>query len=145
MHAHTKLFELVKNGLRPQITFMPDCENLESYPEAGMKARVLEVIPDDDDIYRVKVDFEPFAEHNKAFESANYFDKNGKPTLTAHQAGYYKPVDVFYLTPNEGPEYLTIDDAKGVELFERFSKSGYPGTHIQWLEEQLVAAEQKLG
>ena len=145
MHVHTKLFELVKNGLRPQITFMPGCEGMECYPEAGMKARVLAVVPEAHDVYRVKVDFEPFAEHNKAFESANYHDKSGNPTLTARQAGYYKPVDDFYLTPNEGPEYLTIDDAKSVELFERFNKSGYTGTYIQWLEEQLIAAEQKLG
>ena len=145
MHAHAKLFELVKSGLTPQITFTAECEAMEGYPEAGMKARVLAVTAEDRDIYRVKADFQSFDEHNKAFESANYYDKNGIATLTARQVGFYKPVDDFYLTPDEGPEYFAIDDAKSVELFERFNKSGYTGTYIQWLEEQLVAAEQKLG
>jgi hypothetical protein len=145
MHAHAKLFELVKSGLTPQITFTAGCEDMEGYPEAGMKARVLAVTAEDRDIYRVKADFQSFDEHNKAFESANYYDKNGIATLTARQAGFYKPVDDFYLTPDEGLEYFTIDDAKSVQLFERFKQAGYAGSYVSWLEEQLVAAEQKLG
>jgi hypothetical protein len=45
----------------------------------------------DQNLIWLHLDLEMFAEYNKKFEQANYWDKNGHPTLTATQAGFAPP------------------------------------------------------
>lgn len=138
MHTHAKLLELARNRVYPQVTFEKECGDLEGYAEPGMKARVLYAALIQHDVLKVTVDFGPFEAHNQPLESADYYDKTGVACLTAREAGYYKGVEDYYLTPNKGPEYFSIDSDERTALFEQFQASGSKGSYVSWLEDELL-------
>lgn len=83
----------------PVVEFTKRIDDMESYLDHGMKARVVNVVfedafPDDEggDLYKVFFNFAEFDDYNASFEQANWYDKNGDPVLTAAQAGC-KPSD----------------------------------------------------
>jgi hypothetical protein len=134
-----------------EIEFSYRAEDLECYPENGMRARVLNVTEDkfhsDDDgqVWVVTVDYTDFDSHNRAFESSNYYDKNGNPGLTARQAGFYKETEDLYLpapafhAPDEMWEsYFVVLDPMRIRLAGKFKLQGNGRTYIQWLEDQVL-------
>jgi hypothetical protein len=130
------------------VTFTPKIEDMESYAESGMRARVVSIDTQDthssdkhDHVYKIMFDFSEFDEFNRRFESSNYYDKNGSPTLTAREAGYYKEQDKIYFgSPEIWPfeDYFVLADAAQTELLERFKESG-EADYVSWLEAQVLA------
>lgn len=141
MKTIADIAELVRAGARPVITFRAGIADIEGYAEAGMRARLVRASEADrDGCIKLTFAFPEFDEHNVAFESANYYDKQGKPTLTAREAGYYKPEDDAYFMATDALENLLVPDgAEAVALLTEFKESGFKGTYVAWLESQLLA------
>ncbi len=95
------------------IRFNPAIDDMESYAEANMHARILSVTsPDLNDpniynhVYRIQVSYAEFEDNNVLHESANYYDKSGNPCLTAREAGFYEVKDTLYFS---SPELVSWD------------------------------------
>lgn len=141
MKTIKELVQALAQGSKPVVTFAAGIGDKESYAEAGMRARIVRASgPDRDGVLKIWFDFEEFAGHNKGFESANYYDKAGKPTLTAREAGFYKPTEEIYFDSSEELVSLMSLEQGGVELFEEYKAQGCEGTYVQWLERKLLEA-----
>lgn len=147
------LQSLLAYGKALAVEFGPRIEDAESYPEPGMRAMALRYTQDSDpEVCRVEFDFSAFDEHNKALESANYYDKKGVPCLTARQAGSYKPVaDVYFTSTDEMAPWFTPLANPTMALYEEFlqaTQSSGPGTpaptYVAWLEAQLLQSRQSV-
>jgi hypothetical protein len=131
------------------ITFKPACEDLESYCEAGMKAKVTNISlmrhaeVEQDMVYLVKLDYTDFDDYNRKFETANYYDKLGNPNLTAREAGFYKSEDTLYLGSNDifpWDNYFKVEyDSISDRMYTRYANSNTDKTitYLKWLEIQL--------
>lgn len=141
MKTGKDLADAVRQGLRPVVTFGKGIEDKEGYPEAGMRARVVAASDaGNDGMLKVVFEFESFADHNRPLESRNYYDKAGKPTLTAREAGFYTPEEHLYFDADEELSgTLTVTDEGSVLLFEAFKAEGSTLSYVEWLERQLLA------
>ena len=135
------LVALAAHGKQFVVTFKAEVEDLEGYPEAGMKARIVSAQDHHDDVVRIMFDFSDFDAHNKTLEKSNYYDKQGKPTLTAREAGFYKPADhLFFLRDDEVTRYFDIANDASTALLAEFSASGTTSSYVGWLEQELAKA-----
>lgn len=141
--ASQTLKEFLKDNLvsgRPlAVEFGPRIEEQEAYTESGMRAHILDYGVEHGDVLKVKVSYELFEEFNQAFEKANYFDKNGNPTLTARQAGQYQVTETLYMSPDEPVDgYLTpIEPELG--LLQEWQASGSKESYVSFLENRIKA------
>jgi len=135
------LLKQLQAGQKPVVELREGILDKESYGEPNMRARIISASgPDRDGVTRVMFDFGEFDEHNRAVESFNYYDKSGQPTLTAREAGFYKPVDHMYFDADEELErHLTLVGADQQALFQRFKESGASSSYVVWLEAQVLA------
>ena len=141
--------DLYYRYLNSIITFKKGCEDLESYCEAGMKAKITGIVlermeeKEADLVYKITLDYSQFDDYNKNFETANYYDNNGNPTLTAREAGFYHIQDTLYLgSDNIWPwsNYFDVEhDSTSNRMFERYSRRTMDTdlTYLKWLETQL--------
>lgn len=138
------LLQYLSTGQQPVVTFKKHIEEKEAYAEVGMRARILRAHIGQHDCVEITFDFAEFDAFNLPFETSAFFDKDGKPTQTARQAGYYKPQEALYydieaLMENE----LEIVDAQGLALYTEYQTTeNKPTTYVAWLE-QLVLASRK--
>lgn len=140
------LVESTRSGVRPVVTFHTKAiEGTEGYPEMGMRARITGAeLRHDGDVIVVDFDFSEFEEHNKAFESRNYFDKHGNATLTAREHGSYVPQDGLYLGPDDQQSaFFRVDSDARLEVYAAFKASGSTSTYVQWLEDKVLAASPR--
>lgn len=143
MQTIKELCEAVIAGLRPVVTFMSPVEDCESYIETNMRGRIVGARISKDDVVSIKVELDDFAAHNKPFESSTYYDKNGNPTLTAREAGYYNSVEELYLEPTDlVSKIMTIDSDDQVKLFEEFKAESADVSYVSWLESKVIAARK---
>lgn len=135
--------EMIKGGIHPVVVFNKDIEELETYAENGMRARVVSAILKHDDVVMLRVDYSEFDEFNKQFETASYFNKDdGNPTLTAREAGYYIPQDSLYIDSNSEVPFV-VEDAARLKLYDQYLKDDKKSAfgYTQWLEDRLNAAQ----
>ncbi len=137
MTTITEFCQMLTADERPVVTFKPRIEEKESYAEESMRARILGFsIGKNSGVIELHVDFEEFASHNAQFESDNYYDANRQPTLTARQAGFYKPQDGIYFDPAELVEdFFTVNASS---LHEKYLTSGAACSYVEWLEQKVV-------
>ncbi|MBW6122587.1 hypothetical protein KZ843_06730 [Pseudomonas aeruginosa] len=122
------------------IEFAAGAEDLEAYVDPMMRAHLVSVRVDPDDVAVLKVDYSAYDEYNKAFEKANYYDKNGNPTLTARESGDYDVQENLYVSASEELDHIfTALPSISTQLLEEFKASGQTG-YVRWLEEQLMNA-----
>lgn len=142
MKTFSQLSELLMAGSMPVVTFTTSAiEDLEGYPERGMRARIVSVTPEQDDMVAVEFDFSEFDAHNMAFESRNYYDKAGAPTLTAREYGAYQSREKFYFMADDAlDKYLAFESDARMKLYGLFVVSGSKATYVQWLEGRLLDA-----
>ena len=126
------------------VEFGPGIEDFECYAEPKMRAHLVAVDFHQDDVVLLKFEYSEFDEYNKAFESANYFDKNGEPTLTAREAGYYSIKEDIYVMAHDDlqAKMLTLLNSSSLALIAEFKNSGQK-SYVRWLEEQLTAVREK--
>lgn len=84
------------------VVFNDKINDYEDYPEEGMKARILSVSFDRnshvaDRTHRIEFDYSVHDAHNLVRETANYYDADSVPCLTARQAGFYREKDYFFI------------------------------------------------
>lgn len=139
-----ELAALITDGIHPVVTFMKPFDNMEGYLEAGMRGRLAGVGNQHDDMFRLHIDLTEFDDFNKQFESANYFDDHGKPCLTARESGYYKePKEDFYVGDDQEVDFLVIEDADRLKLYQNFTQDGAGKTYVQWLEDRVIASDAR--
>lgn len=133
-----------------EVRFIKGIEDMESYPEAGMKASIIDV--DETDmgysdpnmrVLKIRFSYKKYDDQNLEFESANYYDKNHQPCLTARQANYYNVEEnIYFGDPQIWPlsdyfEILPGDEISDlVRMFDvREDKSV---RYMTWLETELL-------
>ena len=141
---HSKdLHDLIQSGARPVVTFRKGVEEGEGYLEAGMRGRITGSRTSGDGVFSLTVDLNEFGEFNTAFETANYYNNQGMPVLTAREAGFYPKdgIDQLYVSENLDP-YLEVLSDNQTELHQRYLSARKPNeTYVEWLERALLAAE----
>ena len=142
MNTFLELSALLTAGSKPVVTFTTSAiEDLDGYPERGMRARIVGIEPKRDDMVNVEFDFTEFDGHNRAFESSNYYDKSGHPTLTARDYGAYHPREKFYFMADDAlAKYLTLESDARVALYSEFVASSVEASYVQWLEDRVLVA-----
>jgi hypothetical protein len=137
-----QLAEVVRSGAKITVTCKKRIEDNESYAEGGMRAILVHATGDDGDgTVKITLDFTPFDEFNKSFETPNYFDAHHKPTLTARQYGAYKPVEQYYFDSNEKVSdiFEAVDEAQYQLLAEHKAQAEKGQSYVSWLEQQVLA------
>lgn len=122
------------------IEFVPGVEDLECYPETGMRATLVSITEDGDkDLVKLHVNYEDFDEFNTAFESRNYFDREGKPVLTAREAGYYHEDETIYVMGSDKVDkWLRIIDDGATALYAAFRLEAPGISYTRWLENKIM-------
>jgi len=121
------------------VRFTSKIEEQEAYAEAGMHARLVSATLDAQMNLVVYVfDYSEFDALNQALESHDYFDKDGKPTLTAREAGHYSSRETCYCYPEEETPFELVDPAHQ-KFAQEFAQSGSTN-YMEWLEQALIAA-----
>lgn len=143
MKAFKDLQATVQAGHAPIVTFKKCIEDKECYPEAGMRGRIRGVsLHSCGEVFHVDFDFSEFDAHNKVHESPNYYDRAGIATLTAREAGHYKPQEGIYFDVGEDlTECFEVEPASVSALLAEYAAIDIalrPGTYTQWLEAQVL-------
>lgn len=135
-----ELAQLVSDGSQPVVTFKPPILEQEGYLEAGMRGRLVAVSNEPDGIVKFRVDLAEFDDFNRAFESANYFDKAGVPCLTAREAGYYKDAkESIYAGAADEVDFCEVEASPRFALYAEFRQSAAGRSYVQWLEDRVLA------
>jgi hypothetical protein len=135
------------NLIGKDIQFTANIEDMEAYPEGGMRARIVNIIAYDtrnenpeEHLYKIVFDYSKFDQFNALLETSNYYDKNGIACLTAREANRYEEVEtIWFGSPEIYPfeKYFTLLNEKSQTLFDRFKESG-ASNYIEWLEDQIA-------
>lgn len=136
------LVEALKDGKRPVVTFTGRIGDKESYAEQGMRARLIGApVREDQDVVKLRFDFEEFSAHNTPLESANYYGQDRVANLTAREAGYYKPQDDLFFDLDEVlSELMVLEDDAAIALFQAYKAEGAACSYVSWLERKVLAA-----
>lgn len=128
------------------VQFTTKIEDMEAYPERGMRARIVSVDEEDtnrtdlhEHLFKIKFDYSDFDDFNKSLESSNYYDRNGNACLTAREANQYEQQEVIYFgSPELWPfeDYFTTPDTRQNALLIRFKESAATN-YVEWLESQI--------
>ena len=128
------------------VTFTKNIEDMEAYPEAGMKARIARIDVDTsstdlhDHMYTITFDYSEFDQFNTQFESANYYNRDHVACLTAREANMYQVREKIYFgSPKLFPfdDFFKVVDTRQAILIERFKASG-ESNYVAWLESQIA-------
>lgn len=118
------------------VEFVHGIEDLECYPEKGMRATIISIADDrDHDVMKMRVSYEKFDEFNKAFESHNYFDRAGQPVLTAREANYYTVEETIYVMASDDiNKYMQILSESSTALYDAYRLEAPSISYTLWLE-----------
>lgn len=101
---------LLQQGKHPIVQFTSNIEEIETYFDANMKAKLVQIQPHGDFVNLV-FDTSEFYDFNLQLEKPLYFDKDGNATLTASEAGFNpKDADSKYHAPYHESFYVSLDD-----------------------------------
>lgn len=140
MKTFYDLVNALNSGKTFIVTFTPRIEDAESYPEGQMRARLTKGSNCHDQTVVLTFDYSEFDAHNLALEKSNYYDEYGRPTLTARQANFYKPIEeIYFMGSDLVEEWMKIEDSTMNDLWEQYRADVvYPSTsYVQWLEQQV--------
>lgn len=130
------------------IEFNKKVEDLEAYPEKGMRATVLscDVSREDEDLIKVTVSYAKFDEYNKQFESSNYYDKDGNPVLNARQAGVYKETETLYTDSADSHQWCTLLKPEFADLITEWKKDSQDKgeSYNAWATKKLIEAREQI-
>lgn len=144
----SQLGTVLEQGKQLAVICKKRVEDLEGYAECHMRAilSALTVQRHDDDVAAVTLDFEQFDDFNKKFESRNYFDKQGNPTLTAREKGEYEVREDYYVMATDlVAEFFTLLGEQQVQLMAEFSENATPReSYVAWLERTVLEQQAAL-
>lgn len=129
-----------------RIVFTNKIEEVEAYPEGGMRARIVSIFDEDTDsddpydhVYGIQFDYSEYDDFNRLLETANYYGKDNIPNKTAREAGYYEVLETIYFgSPELYPfeDYFRVASKHHEKLHEQFRTSG-EHNYVEWLESQV--------
>lgn len=137
--------KLVKCGIKPVVEFDASIVAQENLFEQGMRARVVSVLDDEEDVLHIVFDFSDFAEYNKHFATPGYFDGEGKPTLYVWQTKHYPEnlqEDVYVDLKSEVP-FSIIEEHSLMAEFGSLPADGRL-SYVGWLEREVLVARDLL-
>lgn len=124
------------------VEILPGMEEHEvDYLEPGMLMRITRIDEREEDFTVVHYDVSEFEDRNRPLETANYYDKNGSPCLTAREAGHFKPKDTAYLPGIDSyGKLFKVADSEGAErLAEAFAqRDDKTMTYLAWCEKEIM-------
>jgi hypothetical protein len=131
-----KSFETARSvGVKTVITVTDHID--DSYLQEGMMGEVIDM-NDKGDYYEVYIDLESFESHNDKFDKKIWYDRNGWPSLTGKEAGFYPRdhVELIYIDPNQDVPFKVVEKTDFLtELFELYLKDDIEkGIYNEWLE-----------
>lgn len=146
----SELKTLLQTGKDVDVEFVKGIEDLEGYPETGMRATIIGVpAPGADDVMKIRVSFKKYDEFNKAFEARNYWgalSKDQDPSssnYTARETGWYKvEEDIYVMAEDDVEKYMTILDRN--ETFETWNASLKQVSYVAWLENRVHLLEEQI-
>jgi hypothetical protein len=129
------------------VFFKEKIEDMECYPEVGMKAVIVGIDESgyrggdvSEHIYTITFDYSEFDDYNKRFESSNYFGKDGLANLNAREANQYDTKEhIYFGSPIIDPfeKYFELLDENQLKLAANFKASGETD-YIKWLEDKVM-------
>ena len=129
------------------IEMLPESEDLgqENVLDVGMRGRVTGIRIDtgfgDDPMYMLSIDLSDFENYNRPYERPNWFFSGMDRGLgTARQTGNWPKnnIDELWFGSKENlARYIKIIGDEPTELFTEYTKSGFEGGYIEWLELQV--------
>lgn len=139
MNIRDLIHRLPEMNARGPVTveFVQGVEDLECYPEMGMRATLVSIVEDrgDSDVLLLRVNYETYDEFNKPFESHNYFDRAGQPVLTAREAGFYHVEETIYMMATDKMDkYFRILDNGSNALYTAYRLAAPGISYTLWLE-----------
>lgn len=138
-----ELAQMVADGIHPVVTFKAPVLDKEGYLEAGMRGRLVAISDEHDDMFQLHVDLAEFDDFNRQFESANFYDKNGRACLTAREAGVYKePKEWFFVGNDDEIDFCEVEEAPRCALYAEYQKTASSLSYVQWLEDRLLAISE---
>jgi hypothetical protein len=142
---YSKFAHVAQSILGSTIVFASEIEEGEGYAEAGMRARVLSVTEREEDLWVMKVDFAPFEDFNRQFESSNFYDMTGAACLSARDKGLYTGEDEIFLPDPSGwmPTYFSLLESspeREALLAEYETREDPLKSYAAWLEDKIIAA-----
>jgi hypothetical protein len=138
-----EFIKLVTSGAQPVVQFGPGIDEVESYAEQNMRAKVVAIGERHEHSVELIFDFSPFDAYNLPFESADWLNKaTGAHDKTAREAGHYRPQEgIYYGYDDKLPYVFELVHDTRLELFKRYAESGSTQPYTAWLEDQLLKAE----
>lgn len=137
-----ELARLIRLGQTPVITFGPRIEEQECYPDEGMRGRLIRTKEMGDGMVEFEVALADFESFNLPLEKPAYYDKAGKPTLTATESGSKVATDTFYVELNDDIQgLLAITSSPKIDLYQRYLDANSGQTYTDWLEDQLLGIQ----
>lgn len=91
------------------VEFKKAAEDLETQFDYKMRAQLVAIRIVRENMVVFTCDDSKWTTYNDDFASANYYDKEGKPCLTAKQAGYYHVrQDVYVMTTDDPNKFFRL-------------------------------------
>lgn len=91
----------------------------DDFPEAGMKAWLTKIeYYKSVGCYKLHFDFTEFEDRNEKYLTADYYDENHIPRLTAREVGLYSNKYSAYFGDDYDPETLNEELAKYLEVID---------------------------
>lgn len=143
------LRDKVKQGYHPVVRFKKRIENMETYFEADMMARVINIFNEMEDHFGIVFTVEAHDDYNKDFETANYYDNTGNACLTAREADMHPNrnhmnEDVYFMNDDRVEDWFEIVSDDGTELFSQYESMPRAGmSYVQWLETRVKQLEDE--
>ncbi len=137
------LITMLQAGKEVDVEFVKGVEDLECYPETGMRATITGVIPKHDDMLELRVSYLKYDDFNIKFESSNYYDSFQQPVLTAREAGYYSLKEsIFVMADDDVSRVMTIINRN--ELYESWRLNNRGMSYVEWLEQEVTTLQRQV-
>ena len=137
----TDIYQEIQALVGKDIEFQKGVEKYVDDVDAGMRATVLRVTDemnsdDSDPCLCIHYSFTKFDQYNRPFEGSEYYDKDGKATLTAREAGMYQDEGTIYVGKDWRECLYVVDSAQGrlFDLFITDKESEVDISYVAWLE-----------
>lgn len=141
-----QIIAMIDSKIKPVVIAKKDIFFDDSFLEVGMRTRLTSYEKDGEG-YVFSADFSEFFDENKPLMSANYYDDNGVPCLTAEQAGKIPKgmKEYVYIDLNADEDTFELVSSERLELHKQYlnevPEQDREGTsYIYWLESKVLNA-----
>lgn len=142
-NTFTELLHLLNNKQTFEVSCLEKVEDLEAYPDKGMRLTITGGRHDHDGVIILNVSYEKYESYNEAFEKRNYYDKNHVACLNAREAGWYKVEDKLFVMDSDGPNtyFVELNDGANHWVREYLAYRQPNETYVAFLERLLDQAK----